>query len=63
MALVDQEYPINEAAVEAISAQVQAYLTKLNKERRDIQRIRLTVEELLLNIMGSPNRSNNRRTI
>lgn len=52
MALSFKEYMLNEAAVEAVSEEVQAYLKRLGTERQSIQRIRLTVEEILLNIMA-----------
>ena len=51
MALTYKEYDLNESSVEEISADLQAYLTNLNLDRRNIQRFRLTVEELLLNIL------------
>ncbi len=51
MRLLFKEYTLNEAAVDAISADAQDYLNKLNAERRSVQKIRLTVEEILLNIM------------
>ena len=51
--MVYKEYALKEAsAVDAISADVQDYLNGLNTESRNVQRIRLTVEELLLNIIG-----------
>ena len=50
MGLVYKEYTLNEAAVDMVSADVQDYLNKLNMENRNILRIRLTVEELLLNV-------------
>ncbi len=53
MALNYKEYILNEKAVEAISAGLQEHLNKQNMERRNILRIRLTAEELLLNIMES----------
>ena len=51
MRLTYQEYVLDEAAVDTISDDVQKYLKKLNTEKRAVQRIRLTVEELLLNIL------------
>ena len=51
MALTYKDYFLNENSVEEVSADLQAYLNKLNLERRNIQRLRLTVEALLLNIM------------
>ena len=51
MALTYKEYILNEGAVETISAGLQEHLNKQRMERRNILRIRLTVEELLLNIM------------
>ena len=52
MRLTYKEYTLNEAAVDAVSADVQDYLNKLNTESRSVQRIRLTVEELLLNLQA-----------
>ncbi|MBQ9010512.1 MAG: cation:dicarboxylase symporter family transporter [Clostridia bacterium] len=51
MKLVYQEYALDEVAIDTISASVQAYLKSLRMESSSIQRIRLTVEELLLNIL------------
>lgn len=51
MSLIYTKYALDEAAVETVSAAVQAYLHELGTERRSVQRIRLTVEELLLNIL------------
>ena len=51
MALIYKEYILNETAIETISAELQEYLNKRKTERRNVQRIRLTAEELLLNIM------------
>ena len=51
MRLIYKDYILNEAAVDEISAGVQEYLKKLNCEKRAFHRIRLTVEELLLNIL------------
>ena len=51
MALTYKEYSLSKNSIEAISAELQAYLNNLNMERQNIQRIRLTVEEILLNIM------------
>ena len=51
MGLSIKEYILDEAAVEAISTDLQAYLQKLGADRKDIQRLRLSVEETLLNIM------------
>lgn len=51
MAMTYREYDLNEHSIDAISAELQTQLDGLKLERRDIQRIRLTVEALLLNIM------------
>lgn len=51
MALIYKEYTLNDIAVETISADLQNYLNRRRMERRDVQRVRLTVEELLLNIL------------
>ena len=51
MALIYKEYTLNELAVEEISADVQNYLNRQRTERRNVQRVRLTIEELLLNIL------------
>ena len=51
MKLSYKEYTLNEAAVDAVSADVQDYLKTLNTESRSLQRIRLTVEEILLNLL------------
>ncbi len=51
MRLTYREYILDEVAVDTISDDVQKYLKKLNTEARTVQRIRLTVEELLLNIL------------
>jgi anti-sigma regulatory factor (Ser/Thr protein kinase) len=42
---------LDEKAVEEISNELQIFLNQLNMECRNILRIRLTVEELLLNII------------
>ena len=47
-----KEYALDEATVEAASARVQDYLNAQKMERRSVQRIRLTAEELLLNILS-----------
>lgn len=47
-----KDYPLDESSVDEISAEVQDYLSGLGTERRNIHRIRLTVEEILLNIKG-----------
>ena len=47
-----KEYSLSEAAVDTVSAAVQDYLCKQNLERHSVQRIRLTVEELLLNLLA-----------
>ena len=46
-----KEEILNEDAVDEISADVQTYLNGLGAESRNIQRIRLTAEEVLLNII------------
>ena len=50
MSLSYREYTLDDGAVDAVSAAVQDHLNRLNTERRSVQRIRLTVEELLLSI-------------
>ena len=52
MRLFYKEYTLNEAVVDVVSADVQDYLNRLSTERRSVQRIRLTVEEILLNIIA-----------
>ena len=52
MRLHYKEYVLNEAAVDAVSADVQDYLSKRHTRSRSVQRIRLTVEELLLNLLA-----------
>ena len=47
-----KEYVLNEATVDAASVDVQDYLNQLHTESRSIQRIRLTVEEILLNLLS-----------
>lgn len=49
---VYKDYMLNEAVVDTVSADVQDYLNGLGSDSRSVQRIRLTVEELLLNILG-----------
>ena len=44
-------YTLDEVTIEEVSAYVQDYLSKQGVERRNIQRLRLTVEEMLLNVM------------
>ena len=51
MALRFSEYELNEHSIEAISASLQGYLSDQHMDGRNIQRLRLTVEELLLNVM------------
>lgn len=48
-----QKYELSADVVDTVSTEVQDYLKALGKERSDILRIRLTVEELLLNILNS----------
>ncbi len=50
MALTYKEYNLSNSAIEEISEQVQNYLEDLGCERKQLHHIRLTVEELLLNI-------------
>lgn len=52
MSLVYREYTLNKAAVDAASADVQDYLNRQRMESRSVQRVRLTVEELLLNLLA-----------
>ena len=52
MRLLYKEYVLTEAAVDTVSADIQDYLNKQHTESRSIQRIRLTVEELLLNLLA-----------
>lgn len=51
MRMICREYILNEAAIDTVSSDVQDYLKKINTESRSVQRIRLTVEEILLNIL------------
>ena len=51
MGLNTKEYILDEAAVEAVSVDLQAYLQGLGVDRKSILRLRLSVEEMLLNIM------------
>lgn len=46
-----REHILNGTAVETISNEVQEYLTGLNTESQSKQRMRLTIEELLLSVM------------
>ncbi len=46
-----KEYILKESSIDMISVIVQDYLHGLNMESRSIQRIRLTVEEMLLNVL------------
>ena len=50
MALVYKEYTLDGAAVEEISAALQEHLAALGLERSSVHRLRLTAEELLLNL-------------
>ena len=52
MKLLYKEYVLNEAAIDTVSADVQDYLNNQRTERRSVQRIRLTVEEILLNLLA-----------
>lgn len=51
MALTYKEYDLNELSIEEISARLLSYLDDLKLEKKDIGRLRLMTEELLLNIM------------
>ena len=51
MALIYKDYLLDETNIDTISAEVQDYVNALKMERRNELRIRLMVEELLLNIM------------
>ena len=51
MALTYSEYVLDEYNVEKISAELQAYVNDLKLDKQSVQRLRLTVEDLLLNIM------------
>lgn len=50
MQQIRTDYELNRQTIDQISDRVQNYLSELKVERSHIQRIRLTVEELLLNI-------------
>ena len=52
MRLSYKEYILDGSVVDTVSADVQNYLNKLGAERQNVQRIRLTVEEVLLNILS-----------
>lgn len=52
MALTYKDYILNENTVEEISADLKGYMDGFDMERRSALRLRLTVEELLLNIMS-----------
>ena len=43
------EYMLNDSAVDSVAEKVQSFLAALNMEKKNILRIRLTVEEILLN--------------
>ncbi|MBQ3378623.1 MAG: cation:dicarboxylase symporter family transporter [Clostridia bacterium] len=51
MALAWKDYELSPEAVEEISADLQSYISSLGAKRREILRIRLTVEEILIRIM------------
>lgn len=53
MALHTKEYTLDAAAVEAVSTELQAYLKKLGVDRLNVHRLRLSVEEILLNVMAN----------
>ena len=52
MKLIYKEYILNEVTIDQVSADVQDYLNNRHTERHSVQRIRLTVEELLLNLLA-----------
>lgn len=52
MKMVYKDYTLSEAAVDAVSSDVQDYIGGLNAKNLNIQRIRLTVEELILNLLA-----------
>ena len=52
MAFPYKDYVLDSAAVDTISETVQEFLGKTGAEKHSVQRIRLTVEEVLLNLMG-----------
>ena len=52
MALTYKDYALDGAAVDTISEALQEFLGKTGAERHSIHRVRLTVEEILLNLMG-----------
>ena len=56
MALTNRKMVLNEEAIELVSKNLQDYLSDLGIERRNIQRIRLTAEEMLLNIFKNRSR-------
>ena len=56
MSLNYKEFALDEARVEEVSLLVQDYLNAQKMERRSVQRIRLTAEELLLNILSHSGR-------
>ena len=56
MSLTYKEYILDEKNIDTISAELQDYLKQLTLEGRNIQRIRLIVEEILLNILGRQNK-------
>lgn len=57
MAIKYERLALDEAAVERISESVRDYLAAQGMERRNVLRIRLTVEELLLNVMAGCGRN------
>ena len=50
MSLKWQEYTLDAKAVDDISESIKSFLESLNMERRNVLRIRLTMEELLLRL-------------
>ena len=51
MKMVYNDYTLSSSAVDAISSDVQSYLGRHKVKQSNLQRIRLTVEELLLNLL------------
>lgn len=51
MKLTDQDFRLDGTTVDKVSEDLQRYLHGLKQERRSVQQIRLTVEELLLNLL------------
>ena len=51
MTIQYREHILNRESIESVSAQLQDYLKELKTERHNVQRIRLIIEEILLNMM------------